>query len=201
MLRFVLVSVVALGLTISAYADEQQYADAIFIEAVDLYIASKNAADTRERLKYLRLAHATLKQLIEQYPSSPIAKRAQVRLSATDVSLEMLRDEIEQAGWALCPQSLNRVCILEFALTTADFADARTARDGVIMGMVEMHAHAGDFDAAMEMAKEIKHVIFWRPLVSGLQERRQQPVTQSRGWRRRRRYGTRTNACERWPAS
>jgi tetratricopeptide (TPR) repeat protein len=159
--RFLLASVIGLALTISAYADEHQYADAIYMEAVDLYIASKNASDVKQRLKNLRLAHGALKQLIEQYPSTPAAKRVGVRLSGTDVSLEMLQDEIWQAGWALCPQRLNRACVLEFALTTADFAAAQTARDWAIMAMVDMHADAGDFDAAIEMAKEIKHVSFW----------------------------------------
>ncbi len=161
MLRIVFASTIVLALTLSAYADERQYADAMFMEAIDLYTASKNAKDGRERLKELRLAHATLKQLIEQYPSSDAARRADVGLAGSEMSLARLEEEILQAGWSLCPGKLNRTCVLEFALSTADFASAQKARDWTLMGMVEAYSEAGDFEAAMHAAEAIEHVTFW----------------------------------------
>jgi tetratricopeptide (TPR) repeat protein len=77
------------------------------------------------------------------------------------VSLARLEEEILQAGWSLCPEKLNRACVLEFALSTAEFAGAQKARDWTLMGMVEAYSEAGDFEAAMHAAEAIEHVTFW----------------------------------------
>src|SRR5262245_60047633 len=114
MFRTIIASVIALALVGTAQADQKQYADALYRDAFDSFKRAQDTADSRARLALLREARATLKQLVEQYPSSDVATRVKAGFLARALPWNEIEDAIWQTGWSLCPQKLNRACVLEF---------------------------------------------------------------------------------------
>ena len=113
-----LVALFIFAVVAPAWADSQESANALFVEAAQLIQAAKIEQDVEVRLEQISEAHDILQRIIEDYPSSNLAVQLISGQSIGAYSLNGVRSDVAWAyGEALEQRARNAATTIEDLLS------------------------------------------------------------------------------------
>jgi len=161
MLKHLVITLLLMGFSFPALADDVGKANALMVEAVQLLQSAGGAADAMERFRLSEEALGNLNEIVDRYPTTDLAVKLITGQAIGNISLEGVAAETEELRkkaeaeavprtWDECQVSPNSRCVLTQALATAETIEGGYFRALALSNIASAQVEAGGVVGAKE---------------------------------------------------